>query len=59
MVDFFNTYQQEIINTVIVFGALFIFQFIANLMVRKLGRSRHKKRLGLNSLDVMCLLRFF
>jgi len=44
MVQFFNTYQEKIINTIIVFGALFVIQFIANLMVSKLGRSRHKNK---------------
>ncbi len=44
MTQFFNTYYTEIINSVIIFGVLFIIQFIANLMVSKLGRSRHKNR---------------
>ena len=44
MMRFFNSYQTEIINTIIVFGTLFVIQFIANLMVKKLGRSRHKNK---------------
>lgn len=44
MEAFFNTHQQEIINTIIVFGTLFIIQFIANLMVKKLGRTGRKNK---------------
>lgn len=44
MTDFFNTYQNEIISTIIVFGVLFIIQFIANVLVQRLGKSKHKKK---------------
>lgn len=44
MIDFFNRHREEIINTVIVFGVLFVIQFIANLLVRRLGKSRHKNK---------------
>ena len=42
MTNFFDTYQTEIINTIVVFGVLFVVQFIANLLVRRLGKSKHK-----------------
>jgi small-conductance mechanosensitive channel len=44
MSNFFSTHQDEIINTIIVFGILFIIQFIANVLVRRLGKSRHKNK---------------
>ncbi len=44
MIDFFITYRNEIINSVLVFGILFIIQFIANLLVKKIGRSKHKNK---------------
>ncbi len=44
MSDFFSTYQPEIINTLIVFGALFVIQFIAKLLVTRLGKSKHKHK---------------
>lgn len=44
MTKFFNTYQDEIIKTIIVFGVLFIIQFIANVLVRRLGKSKHKNK---------------
>jgi len=37
-------YNSEIINSALVFGIFFIIQLIANLLVRKLGRSRHKHK---------------
>ncbi len=49
METFFNTYSSEIINSALVFGIAFVLQLIANLLVRKLGRSRqkHKARIKL------------
>ncbi|MFK2820957.1 mechanosensitive ion channel [Flavobacteriaceae sp. LMIT009] len=44
MNNFFYTYQDEIINTIIVFGVLFIIQFIANVLVRRLGKSKRKNK---------------
>ncbi len=44
MINFFNTYQTEITNTIIVFGILFIIQFVANVLVRRLGKSKHKNK---------------
>ena len=44
MNNFFDTYQDEIINTIIVFGVLFIIQFIANVLVRRLGKSKRKNK---------------
>lgn len=44
MINFFNTYQIEITNTIIVFGILFIIQFVANVLVRRLGKSKHKNK---------------
>ncbi len=44
MNNFFYTYQDEIINTIIVFGVLFVIQFIANVLVRRLGKSKRKNK---------------
>jgi len=44
MIDFFVTFRNEIINSVFVFGILFIIQFIANLLVKKIGRSKRKNK---------------
>ena len=44
MIDFFNTYRSEIINSAFVFGILFVIQFIANLLVRKIGRAKRKNK---------------
>ncbi len=44
MESFFQTYQSEIINSIIVFGALFIIQFIANLIVKKIGNRGNKNK---------------
>ncbi len=40
MSDFFSNYHAEIINSLIVFGIFFIFQLIARLLVRLLGKSK-------------------
>ena len=44
MTKFFNTYQDQIINTIIVFGVLFVVQFVANVLIRRLGKSRRKNK---------------
>lgn len=44
MGNFFATYQSEILNSIFVFGILFIIQFIARLLVRRLGNSKHKNK---------------
>jgi len=44
METFFNTYSSEIINSALVFGIFFILQLFANILVRRLGRSKHKHK---------------
>lgn len=44
MIDFFNTYRSEIINSAFVFGILFVVQFVANLIVKKIGKSKRKNK---------------
>ena len=44
MGDFFIKYQSEILNSIIVFGILFVLQFIARLLVRRLGNSKRKNK---------------
>jgi small-conductance mechanosensitive channel len=44
MINFINTYQNEIINTFIVFGIFFVIQLIAKVSVRRLGNSKHKNK---------------
>ncbi len=44
MDNFFATYQSEIINSIIVFGVLFVIQFVANLIVRKIGNRGNKNK---------------
>lgn len=45
MEQFFQAYQSEIINSLIVFGGLFVIQFLANLIVKQIGK-RGKKNKG-------------
>lgn len=42
MSDFLTTYQPEIINTIIVFGVLFVIQLAVRLFIRKIGNSKGK-----------------
>jgi MscS family membrane protein len=44
MIDFFNTNRQQMINSILVFGSLFVIQFIANLLVKKIGKSKRKNK---------------
>ena len=44
METFYTTYKTEIINTIIVFGGLFIIQLIAKLLVRRIGNLAHKNK---------------
>jgi small-conductance mechanosensitive channel len=44
VIDFFNTYRSEIINSAFVFGILFVVQFVANLIVKKIGKSKRKNK---------------
>ena len=41
---FFQKYQPEIISSIIVFGSLFIIQFIANLIIKKIGNRGNKNK---------------
>ena len=45
MSDFFSTYNNEIVNSAIVFGIFFIIQLTARLIVRLIGKSK-KKHVG-------------
>lgn len=40
MSDFFNTYDDEIINSLIIFGIFFILQLVARFIVRIIGKSK-------------------
>jgi len=42
MSDFFTTYRTQIINTIIVFGVLFLIQFIIRLINRRIASSKGK-----------------
>lgn len=38
MDTFYETYKSEILNSLLLFGTLFVFQFIAKLIVRRIGK---------------------
>ena len=44
METFYTSYKSEIINTLIVFGVLFVVQFIGKLIVRRIGNLAHKNK---------------
>lgn len=59
MIDFFNTNRNQIINTILVFGILFIIQFIANLVVRKIGRAKRKNKARIKLVKRYVSITFF
>ena len=59
MVDFFNTYRAEFINSAFVFGILFIVQFVANLIVRKIGKSKSKNKARIKLVGRYVTVSFF
>lgn len=53
MEDFFSTYQNEIINTIILFGIFGVISFILRQIIKKLGR-----RTGINEARVLLIGRY-